>query len=197
MPTKYEVYSNSNLTTPIATINNFPSGNHALFTNLCAGKYTVKFYYTYQELVLYGGTPVTSTGLLTQNFEIAYLPEWTNAVNVTVSPDRSLTKTGGITDWDAGASTENFLKSTDNGWIEWISPSVESINAIGFNDVDQSLDITDIDYANGYFKINTGFLGVWKYFIKTHNSLMIICRESEIQAGEGDGGRSCKHQAFL
>ncbi len=172
-PNKYELYSVSNPGTPVATISTFPSGNHALFTNLCPGKYTVKFYYTYQDLVIFGGTPTTSTGLLMQNFEIAYVPEWTNAVNVTISSDRSLTKTGGITDWDAGASTENFLKSTDNGWIEWISPSVESINAIGFNNVDQSLDITDIDYANGYFKFNAGFLGVWKYFIKTHNSLMI------------------------
>lgn len=172
-PNRYELYAVSNPGTLLATVNTFPSGNHALFTNLCPGKYAVKFYYTYQELVLWGGTPVTNTGLLVGNFEIAYLPEWTNAVNVTISPNRSLTKTGGITDWDAGASTENFLKSTDNGWIEWISPSAESINAIGFNDVDQNLDITDIDYANGYFKINTGFLGIWKYFIKTHNSLMI------------------------
>lgn len=172
-PDRYELYAVSNPGTLLATVNTFPSGNHALFTNLCPGKYSVKFYYTYQELVLWGGTPVTSTGLLVGNFEVAYVPEWTNAVNVTISPDRSLTKTGGITDWDAGASTENFLKSVDNGWIEWTSPSVESINAIGFNDVDQSLDIADIDYANGYFKINTGFLGIWKYFIKTHNSLMI------------------------
>jgi hypothetical protein len=173
IPDKYELYLNADLIHPIATVNTFSTGNHGLFTNLCAGKYTVKFSYTLLK-IRFPGPPIPSPGILTQTFEIAYKPDWTNAVNVSIAADASLTKNGGSTvTWDAGASSENFLKSTDNGWIEWISPSVESINAIGFNDVDQNLDITDIDYANGYFKVNASIFGIWKYFIKTHNSLMI------------------------
>lgn len=171
-PIKYELYSGSN-PTPVATISSFPAGNRALFSGLCTGKYTVKFHYNYTPLILIGGTPVTSTGVLSQNFEIAYLPDWTNVVNVTISPDRTLTKTGGAAGWDAGASAENLLKSTDNGWIEWTTPAAYSSNVVGFNDADQSVSNSDVDYANVYLKSYMGsFLGTWRLFMKMQNGVL-------------------------
>lgn len=171
-PDKYELYSNASPATIIATVASFPMGNHALFTNLCAGMYTIKFYYTSYK-IRFDGNTIATPAVISQTFEIAYQPDWVNVSNVAISLDRSLTKTGGGSNWDAGASTENFLKSTDNGWIEWFAPTVESANAVGFNDIDMSLNATDIDYANYYMKAYMGsFLGTWKLFMKMQNGVL-------------------------
>lgn len=176
-PVKYELEDLSNPGVIVSTIH-YPGGiNHALFQNLCPGNYRV----TYHAIAVYNllgviiSLPVTATG----DFEIAYMPDWGNAANVSIDPnDRSLTKNAGVSTvftWDAGASSLNKLSHLKNGWIEWtgyasniFSPNYGVIG-IGFTSSLQnpaSADIATINYG-------VGVLGVLSSWVKVNNQLII------------------------
>lgn len=175
MPVQYELYSGAN-SIPIATVTDFSGGDHALFTNLCAGVYTVKYCVTANVYYHNGDPPVSLTKPYcgSETFEIGYRPEWVNKVNVTSSFPGTLTKTSGNTlNWDAGASSANYLANSSSGWIEWTTPSALSINGVGFSDADQNQDIANIDYGVGYIKLAAPILGSNQLHFRTNNSTMI------------------------
>lgn len=168
-PIRYELFEVTNtgnvlLNTIIGPFTN----NHALFQNLNAGKYEVVYY----ALGLYSSgswfpsfIPVNCS----TQFEVAYLPEWTNNQNVLINPtDKSLTKNIGATQfftWNAGASSINILKASKDGWIEWTS-TTGGVNGIGFSDVDVDRNINTIDYG-------IGLIEFFNYYIVTNNQLIM------------------------
>jgi hypothetical protein len=168
IPKRYELidYSTGAL---MSTIYYTSGPNHAIFTGLCAGKYTVNYYFD-KFFPLPGGTFST-----TKTFEVAYIPDWINDVNVTQSViDKSLTKTGGgVYNWDAGASSINILDHSKSGWIEWSSPSIDGINGIGFSTTDVDPTINTIKYGVGYVRLNFGIWGLWNLYVKTNLNTMI------------------------
>jgi len=96
--------------TPLLTynINSFS----VTFSNLCAGDYQIKFTYI---------NPNGGIGVLTGNFTVAFMPDWTGVTNSTVSSvDRSLSKSSVYTACDAGAYSVNELAySTSTEWLEF------------------------------------------------------------------------------
>ena len=163
-PVRYELYNLSN-NAIVNTINYTGGLNHAVFTNLCAGKYYVKYYF----INTFSSTQGSITTSLTSPFEVAYMPDWANNVNVLTDPiDHSLTKNAGasvVLQWDAGASSINKLLSTDNGWIEWRASTLGvlgGVNGVGFSDADSDQNINTIDYG-------IGMIGLFNFYILLSN----------------------------
>jgi hypothetical protein len=192
-PVSYELYYGAN-PAPVATINSFPTGDHAVFTGLCAGLYTVKYCFTAGKSYDHNDPyPMRRAACITQTFEIANIPDWTSTTNVSVSSDGTLTKNAGnILDWDAGASSLNFLQSSDNGWIEWTAPIANSINDIGFSSADVNTDIATIGHGLGYTRLNFGIWGLWQLYIKTASSTMFTSFSSGLFLGNYTGSGVCK-----
>ncbi len=167
-PLVYELYKVTNTGNVLLnTIGSPFVTNNAIFQNLPAGKYEVK--YAGMGYYVVGGPGQWIQHICSTQFEVAYLPEWSNNQNVSINAtDRSLTKNSGATimfNWISGASTFNKLKGTEDGWIEW-TPGLTGINGIGFSDNDVDQNLNTIDYA-------IGSIEQWRMFVVTRNQLMI------------------------
>ncbi|MBA4241926.1 MAG: hypothetical protein C0448_14465 [Sphingobacteriaceae bacterium] len=186
-PNKYEIY-NLGSTNLISTIN-VSSINSALFTDLCPRVYTVKYYAYVTPLHNIGSTAASILTTTTQTFEVAYMPDWINYNSTAVSinsMDRSLTKTSSPFAWDAGASSLNRLLASEQGWIEWKSPSNYAVNGTGFSISDINTDIATVNYGIGNAKIPITIFGVtfdFSFYILTQNQTMV----SAISASKPSG----------
>lgn len=201
-PQKYELFSYNPVTSTFDilqnTISSFPGGNHALFTNLCPGKFMVK--YTCNKLPHFphgGGAPTPIPSVISQIFEVGYKAEWVNTVGTSVlSPDNTLKRTLSPSGDNAGASTTNILRqSTNTEWVEFKVPNTEATIGLSITDANQSY--SSINYAvwvrpmwfgfKVYSFINNGALVHWSIipsgtnttpndifrFEKTGNNLVI------------------------
>jgi alpha-tubulin suppressor-like RCC1 family protein len=80
---------------------------------------------------------------------------WTNVVGASASGN-TLTKTGGATAWDSGASSTNVIRD-GYGYVEFTMPDLSHRVMAGLGNADSGVDYTDVDYgihpAQGYFHV--------------------------------------------
>ncbi|MBS1637742.1 MAG: DNRLRE domain-containing protein [Bacteroidetes bacterium] len=148
-PVKYELYSTTSPAVLLSTLT--PSGpNNVTFSNLCAGTYTIKYYYT----TIFG-----ANGNFSQSATVAFKPNWTHTQGVNVnSTDYSLTKnsTGTVNGQeDAGASSCNALNMGSNGWFEVTAPTQYGANMIGLSNSDPDFLSASIGYK----------MLIWRFFV--------------------------------
>jgi hypothetical protein len=146
-PKYYEIYTLGGVT-PFLTIT-APLSNSVVFQNLCTGIYTIKYYADVTDLHVINETATPYVASTSQTFEVAYMPDWTNNVNVSINQiDRSLTKILPGINWtnDAGASSENTLPNSLK--TEWIEFKVSGVGAlgVGLSSSDPGLNPTTMDY---------------------------------------------------
>ncbi len=174
-PSKFEILDEFG--TIINTVNLTVLPAHAVIPDLCAGKYTVKYYFERYF-------PFPSSAVATKTFDIAYMPEWTNmaANTTTMTPDNTLIKTGGTSSffqWHDGASSVNVLNSLDKGWIEWTTggplPLLFETYGIGFSK-------TDVDVNLNTTKYGMGMVDFWnfRFYVFTNNERIIDVANSTV-----------------
>jgi hypothetical protein len=81
---------------------------------------------------------------------------WTNAVGVSVSGN-SLTKTGTVSGWNAGASSTRALAG--NGYVEFTATETNTDRMFGLNDADSGQGYAEINY--GIYLTNYGGYAVY------------------------------------
>lgn len=154
-PVKYELFSDAAPTVVIATVNTFAGINHAVFNNLCPGKYHVKYSASTLPLHLYGSTPPVNVAI-SLPFEVGYLPDWQNRVATHVLlPYNSLEKnaTGA-----AGASTSNILhNSSTTQWAEFKTSGQYDI-AFGLSNTDPDQALNSVNYGFYVYKNSNQYI---------------------------------------
>lgn len=153
----------------LKTIHYTTGPNQVSFTDLCVGKYKVKYYYN-------TSFPTVNTYSTLKIFEVGYLPEWTAFGPNTSSSitDHTLTKTGGVSavqTWVDGASSLNKLSAGKSGWIEWTSEAAVPVPfetaGIGFSTTDAGFNINTINNGIGIVDV----FGV-RFYLFTTNHLI-------------------------
>ncbi|MEL7003580.1 MAG: hypothetical protein AAFN93_12725, partial [Bacteroidota bacterium] len=92
---------------------------------------------------------------------------WTNLNGVEVNPDNSTIKNPANSNWNAGASSKNILKSNTDGWVEFTIDDLGSIYMIGLSYEDRSIDYKEIDFA-AFVKAD-GIFGIFESGVNRGN----------------------------
>lgn len=169
VPVSYQLFNLGN-SSPLTTIP-ISANTTVNFANLCPGKYTVNYNVNIISFhIIIGGNPfpsITQTpASVSQNFEVAYYPNWTNVTSdvAVTSVDHSLTKTGSVI-IPSGAFSFNKLShtSTNTEWYEWTSSNGLNVSGISSSDPDQNWNSINYGIAtinlsgiNIYFTVNNG-----------------------------------------
>lgn len=103
-----------------------------------------------------------------------YTATWSYAQNVTINGDGSLTKQGASTAWDAGAASNNTLKSDADGWMEF---SLTSANTNAFM-VGLSSNKTSV--TNTYLEYTFYFLADGGVRVYENGSTVVILAVAEV-----------------
>jgi hypothetical protein len=96
----------------------------------------------------YTATVTDAVGLTaTQTYSVGSAVEWTRlSANIFREAGYSLRKQGS-SQWDAGASSKNFIAANEDGWIEFIVPYLGTTYEIGLSYADPNYNYTSIAYG--------------------------------------------------
>lgn len=110
------------------------------FSNLQPGSYNIIYRY---GMLAYASI----------NLDIEIEAEWAEMAKVT-SGSNTLTKTGSVQSWGAGAATMNTLYSGEDGWITFRVDEIDPhyIMAVGFDGENENNQPTSIDYGMIIYK---------------------------------------------